>query len=165
MLSAELTQSGGPTPPSGRAPDTQREASAAVKLRRVADRRDAMICMARHEGWGADGLLLSVSGGTTTMATVRASIAEAIAVSGGKIEELTARLADATEAASAEILGEELPGEREQIVEATIRNLANMIANNPWLDTPEKVEAYCNQVGMDLANYALGMREDPQPLN
>jgi hypothetical protein len=37
------------------------------------------------------------------MATVRASIAEAIGVSGGKIEELTARLADATEAASAEI--------------------------------------------------------------
>ena len=98
------------------------------------------------------------------MATVRASIAEAISVSGGKIEELTARLADATEAASAEIFGEALPGERELIVEATIRNLANMIANW-WLDTPEKVEAYCNQVGMDLANYALGMREDPQTLN
>jgi hypothetical protein len=65
------------------------------------------------------------------MAIVRASIAEAIGVSGGKIEELTARLADATEAASAEILGEELPGERELIVEATIRNLANMIANKP----------------------------------
>ena len=94
------------------------------------------------------------------MATVRASIAEAIGVSGGKIEELTARLADATEAAGAEIFGEELPGERELIVEATMRNLANMIANNRWLDTPEKVEAYCNQVGMDLANYALGMRED-----
>jgi hypothetical protein len=46
-----------------------------------------------------------------------------------------------------------------------MRNLANMIANNRWLDTPEKVEAYCNQVGMDLANYALGMREEPQPLN
>ena len=28
------------------------------------------------------------------------------------------------------------------------------------LDTPEKVEAYCNQVGMDLANYALGMRRN-----
>jgi len=39
-------------------------------------------------------------------------------------------------------------------------NLANMIANNRWLDTPEKVEAYCNQVGMDLANYALGMRRN-----
>ena len=90
------------------------------------------------------------------MATVRASIAEAIGVSGDKIEELTARLADATEAASAEIFGEELPGERELIVEATMRNLANMIANNQWLDTPEKVEAYCNQVGMDLATYALG---------
>ena len=99
------------------------------------------------------------------MATVRASIAEAISVSGGKIEELTARLADATEAASAEIFGEALPGERELIVEATIRNLANMIANNRWLDTPEKVEAYCNRVGMDLTNYALGMREDPQTLN
>jgi hypothetical protein len=58
-----------------------------------------------------------------------------------------------------------LPGERELIVEAIIRNLANMIANNRWLDTPEKVEAYCNQVGMDLANYALAMREDPQTLN
>ena len=137
-----------------------------VKLRRVADRRDAMTYMAQYEGWGADGLLtLSVSGGTTTMATVRASIAEAIGVSGGKIEQLTARLADATEAASAEIFGAELPGERELIVEATMRNLANMIANNRWLDTPEKVEAYCNQVGMDLANYALGMREDPQTLN
>jgi hypothetical protein len=68
-----------------------------VKLRRVADRRDAMTCMARHEG-GPTG------------------------VSGGKIEELTARLADATKAASAEIFG-------------------------------------------DLANYALGMREEPQPLN
>jgi hypothetical protein len=43
--------------------------------------------------------------------------------------------------------------------------LANMIANNRWLDTPEKVEAYCNQVGMDLANYALGMRKDSQTLN
>ena len=43
------------------------------------------------------------------MATVRASIAEAISVSGGKIEELTARLADATEAASAEIFGEGCP--------------------------------------------------------
>ena len=30
----------------------------------------------------------------------------------------------------------------------------------PVLDTPEKVEAYCNQVGMDLANYALGMRRN-----
>jgi hypothetical protein len=86
-------------------------------------------------------------------------------VSGGKIEELTARLADATKAASAEIFGGELPGERELIVEATMRNLANMIANNRWLDTPEKVEAYCNQVGMDLANFALRMREEPQPLN
>ena len=99
------------------------------------------------------------------MAIVRASIAEAIGVSGGKIEELTARLADATEAASAEIFGEALPGERDLIVEATMRNLANMIANNRWLDTPEKVEAYCNQVGMDLANYALGMRKDSQTLN
>ena len=36
-------------------PTPNGEASAAVKLRRVADRRDAMICMARHEGWGADG--------------------------------------------------------------------------------------------------------------
>ena len=99
------------------------------------------------------------------MATVRASIAEAIDVSGGKIEELTTRLTDATEAASAEIFGEEFPGERELIVEAAIRNLANMIANNLWLDTPEKVEAYCDQVGMDLANYALGMRKDRQPLN
>ena len=66
---------------------------------------------------------------------------------------------------SAEIFGEELPGERELIVEATMRNLANMIANNRWLDTPEKVEAYCNQSGMDLANYALGMRKDLQTLN
>ena len=41
-----------------------------------------------------------------------------------------------------------------------MRNLAHMIANNPWLDTPGKVEGYCNQVGMDLANYALGMREE-----
>ena len=49
---------------------------------------------------------------------------------------------------------------RELIVEAAIRNLANMIANNRWLDTPEKVEAYCNHIGMDLANYALGMREE-----
>jgi hypothetical protein len=99
------------------------------------------------------------------MATIRASIAEAIGVSGGKIEELTARLTDATEAASAEIFGEEFPGGRELIVEAAIRNLANMIANNRWLDTPEKVEAYCSQVGMDLANYALGMREEQQTLN
>ena len=44
------------------------------------------------------------------MVTVRASIAEAIDVSGGKIEELTAKLTDATEAASAEIFGEEFPG-------------------------------------------------------
>ena len=79
------------------------------------------------------------------MATVRASIAEAIDVSGGKIEELTARLTEATEAASAEIFGEEFPGGRELIVEAAMRNLANMIANNWWLNTPEKVEAYCNQ--------------------
>ena len=93
------------------------------------------------------------------MATVRACIAEAISAPGGKIEELTARLTDATEAASAEIFGEEFPGGRELIVEAAMRNLANMIANNRWLETPEKVEAYCNQVGMDLANYALGMRE------
>ena len=99
------------------------------------------------------------------MATVRASIAEAISVPGGKIEELTARLTDATEAASAEIFGGEFPGGRELIVEATMRNLAHMIANNPWLDTPEKVEGYCNQVGMDLANYALGMREEQQTLN
>ena len=99
------------------------------------------------------------------MATVRASIAEAISVPGGKIEELTARLTDATETASAEIFGAEFPGERELIVEATMRNLAHMIANNPWLDTPEKVEGYCNQVGMDLANYALGMREEQQTLN
>jgi hypothetical protein len=98
------------------------------------------------------------------MATVRASIAEAIGVPGGKIEELTARLTDAT-SASAEIFGEEFPGGRELIVEATMRNLASMIANNPWLDTPEKVEAYCNQVGMDLANYALGMRKEQQTLN
>ena len=99
------------------------------------------------------------------MPNIRASIAEAIDVSGGKIEELTAKLTDATEAASAEIFGEEFPGGRELIVEATMRNLANMIANNPWLDTPEKVEAYCNQVGMDLANYALGMRKEQQTLN
>jgi hypothetical protein len=46
------------------------------------------------------------------------------------------------------------------IVEATMRNLANMIANNPWLDTPEKVEAYCKQVANDLANYALEMRKE-----
>ena len=94
------------------------------------------------------------------MANIRVTIAEAIGVRGGKIEELTARLTDATEAASAEIFGEELPGGRELIVEATMRNLANMIANNQWLDTPEKVEAYCNHIGMDLANYALGMREE-----
>ena len=93
------------------------------------------------------------------MPNIRANIAEAIGVPGGKIEELTARLTDATEAASAEIFGDEFPGGRELIVEATMRNLANMIANNRWLDTPEKVEAYCNQVGMDLANYALGIRE------
>ena len=94
------------------------------------------------------------------MPNIRAAIAEAIGVPGGKIEELTARLTDATEAASAEIFGEEFPGGRELIVEASMRNLAHMIANNPWLDTPEKVEGYCNQVGMDLANYALGMREE-----
>jgi hypothetical protein len=94
------------------------------------------------------------------MPNIRATIAEAISVSSGKIEELTARLTDATEAASAEIFGKEFPGGRELIVEATMRNLAHVIANNPWLDTPEKVEAYCNQVGMDLANYALGMREE-----
>jgi hypothetical protein len=41
-----------------------------------------------------------------------------------------------------------------------MRNLANMIANNQWLDMPEKVDAYCNHIGMDLANYALGMREE-----
>ena len=64
------------------------------------------------------------------MATVRASAAQAIGVPAGKIEELTARLTDATEAASAEIFGEEFPGGRELIVEAAIRNLANMIANN-----------------------------------
>ena len=99
------------------------------------------------------------------MTTVRAIIAEAIGVSGGKIEELTARLTDATEAASAEIFGEEFPGGRELIAEATMRNLAKMIANNRWLDTPEKVEAYCNQVGMDLANYALKMRKEQQTRN
>jgi hypothetical protein len=100
-----------------------------------------------------------------TMATVRASIAEAIGVSGGKIEELTARLTDATAAMSAEVFGEKLPGERELVVEATMRNLAQMIANNAWLDTPGKVEAYCNRVGMDLANYALEMRKGAQTLN
>jgi hypothetical protein len=94
------------------------------------------------------------------MPNIRATIAEAIGVSSGKIEELTAKLTYATEAASAEIFGEEFPGGRELIVEATMRNLAHMIANNPWLDTPQKVEGYCNQVGMDLANYALGMREE-----
>ena len=94
------------------------------------------------------------------MANIRVTIAEAISVSYGKIEELTARLADATETASAEIFGEEFPGERELIVEATMRNLAHMIANNPWLDTPQRVEGYCNQVGMELASYALGMREE-----
>ena len=99
------------------------------------------------------------------MANIRATIAEAIGVSSGKIEELTARLTDATETASAEIFGEEFPGERELIVEATMRNLAHMIANNPWLDTPEKVEGYCNHIGMDLACYALGMREEQQTLN
>ena len=99
------------------------------------------------------------------MVTIRASIAETISVFGGQIEELTARLSDATQALSAEIFGEELPGERGLIVAATIRNLANMIANNQWLDTPEKVEAYCNQVVMDLANYSLAMREEHQTLN
>ena len=99
------------------------------------------------------------------MPNIRANTAEAIGVPGGKIEELTARLTDATEAASAEIFGDEFPGGRELIVEATMRNLANMIANNRWLETPEKVEAYCNQVGMDLANYALGMRGEQQTLN
>ena len=94
------------------------------------------------------------------MPNIRATIAEAIGVSSGKIEELTARLNDAAEAANVEIFGEEFPGGRELIVEATMRNLAHMIANNPWLDTPQKVEGYCNQVGMDLANYALGMREE-----
>jgi hypothetical protein len=57
------------------------------------------------------------------MATVRASIAEAISAPGGKIEELTARLTDATEAASAEIFGAEFPGGRELIVEVSMRNL------------------------------------------
>jgi hypothetical protein len=99
------------------------------------------------------------------MANIRVTIAEAIGVSYGKIEELTARLTDATETASAEIFGEEFAGERELIVEATMRNLANMIANNRWLDTPEKVEGYCNHIGMDLACYALGMREEQQTLN
>ena len=94
------------------------------------------------------------------MPNIRATIAEAIGVSSGKIEELTARLTDATETASAEIFGAEFPGERELIVEATMRNLAHMIANNPWLDTPQRVEGYCNQVGMELASYALGMREE-----
>ena len=94
------------------------------------------------------------------MPNIRATIAEAIGISSGKIEELTARLTDATETASAEIFGEEFPGERELIVEATMRNLAHMIANNPWLDTPQRVEGYCNQVGMELASYALGMREE-----
>ena len=44
------------------------------------------------------------------MPNIRAAIAEAIGVSSGKIEELTAKLTDATEAASAEIFGEEFPG-------------------------------------------------------
>jgi hypothetical protein len=100
-----------------------------------------------------------------TMATIRTCIAEAIGVSDGKIEELTARLTDATAAVSAEMFGEEIPGQRELIVEATIRNLAQMIANNRWLDTPDKVEAYCNRIGMDLAAYALKMREELQTLN
>ena len=99
------------------------------------------------------------------MATVRATIAEAVGVSDGKIEELTARLTDATAAASAEIFSEEFPGKPELVVEAAMRNLAHMIANNRWLDTPEKVEAYCSRVGMDLANYALGMRAEAQTLN
>ena len=99
------------------------------------------------------------------MANIRVTIAEAIGVRGGKIEELTARLTDATEAASAETFGEEFPGGRELIVEAAMRNLANMIANNQWLATPEKVEAYCNHIGMDLACYALGVREEQQTLN
>jgi hypothetical protein len=45
-----------------------------------------------------------------------------------------------------------------------MRNLANMIANNRWFDPPGKVEAYCNRVGMNLANYALGMRKEQQTL-
>ena len=80
-----------------------------------------------------------------TMATIRTCIAEAIGVSDGKIEELTARLTDATAAVSAEMFGEEIPGQRELIVEATIRNLAQMIANNRWLDTPDKVDTKASE--------------------
>ena len=57
------------------------------------------------------------------MPNIRATIAEAIGVSSGQIEELTARLTDATEAASAEIFGAEFPGGRELIVEVSMRNL------------------------------------------
>ncbi len=84
-------------------------------LRRVADRRDAMTCMGRHEGGEPTGLLtLSVSGRNNDYGDRQGlSTAEAIGVSGGKIGELHRLLpADATEAASAEIFGEELPGER-----------------------------------------------------
>ena len=99
------------------------------------------------------------------MATIRARIAEALGVSDGKIEELTARLTDATAVASAEVFSGEFPGKRELIVEAALRNLAHMIASNRWLDTPEKIEGYCNRVGMDLANHALGMCEEAQTPN
>jgi hypothetical protein len=118
---------------------------------------------ARHDRWGTNGL--SVSGGTTITATIRASIVEAVGVSDGKIEELTARPTDATAVASAEVFRGEFPGKRELIVEAALRNLVHMIVSNRWLDTPEKIEGYCNRVGVDLANYALGMREEAQTLN
>jgi hypothetical protein len=73
-----------------------------------------------------------------TMAAIRADIAEAFAVSDGKIEQLTAQLTDAIAAASADIFGEHVLADL--IVEALLRNLADLVASNETLDTPQKVE-------------------------
>ena len=96
------------------------------------------------------------------MPNIRATIAEAIGVSSGKIEELTARLTDATETASAEIFGEEFPGERELIVEATMRNLAHWGTEDGGLPQPRfspclRDRAYQTQLDATLA--ALPRRE------
>jgi hypothetical protein len=90
------------------------------------------------------------------MAAARTKIANAFAVSDGKIEQLTTQLTDAIAAASQEIFGEHVLAD--VIVEALVRNLADMVASNETLDTPQKVDSYCRHVGFDLASYALTIR-------
>jgi hypothetical protein len=90
------------------------------------------------------------------MAAARTKIAKVFAVSDGTFEQLAIQLTDAIAVASQEIFGEHVLAD--VIVEALLRNLADMVASNEALDTPQKVESYCRHVGFDLASYALTMR-------